>query len=209
MHFAFQSSFPIYTTTPNNIQNPGVFYLQQANHNNIKQKNRFSKKEDELLRQLVNEQRGKIDWKYISGIMNGRTARQCRERYNDYLRPNILNGIWTDEEDQLLIQLYEKFGPRWSIIAQHFPKRSRVNIKNHHKCIENKRRINSNTNFSRQTMGFQNSSSISEQNQNKRDEEIKDQEKVTPIQMLTQITPSNISIKAILNQDIEKISETK
>ena len=98
------------------------------------QRTRFTKEEDELLKQLVNSQE-QPNWNEVARYMKKRTARQCRERYNNYLRPNLVNGPWTKEEDDLLIELYEKYGPKWSLISQSFNSRSPVNVKNHHSSL--------------------------------------------------------------------------
>ena len=98
------------------------------------QRNRFTHEEDEKLRQLV-AYRDPPNWNEIAKYMRNRTPRQCRERYNNYLRPELVNGPWTKEEDDLLNDLFSKYGPKWSYIAQHFKSRSAVNVKNHHSSI--------------------------------------------------------------------------
>ena len=62
--------------------------------------------------------------------MERRTAKQCRDRYTNYLVPGVFQGEWMKEEDKLLIQLYEKIGPKWSILQRYIPYRSATNIKN-------------------------------------------------------------------------------
>lgn len=205
MHFIYQPYPQITTTIINNTQSPAFFYYNPIIKNeNNKQKVRFSKKEDDLLRTLVNNQKDRVNWKTISQIMNGRTPRQCRERYNDYLRPNILNGKWTDEEDQLLLKLHEKLGSQWSTIAQHFPQRSRINIKNHYRSIVTKQRrnigheIDDNINGS-SSSHFQRNSSISE-NANKN----KSKPEGNLGNIIHQVIPTEITIKDILNHDQPK-----
>ena len=89
----------------------------------------FSAAEDNTLRELVLEH-GEKNWRVISKYMPNRTTRQCRERYKNYLAPNVTNGPWTTEEDLLLEQKYMEYGPKWATIAQFFKNRSDVNIKN-------------------------------------------------------------------------------
>lgn len=117
------------------------YYYQYPAYQPIKQmsiesqqRTRFTKPEDELLKKLVESQK-QPNWNEIALKLKNRTARQCRERYNNYLRPNLINGPWTKEEEELLIQLYEKYGPKWSLISQSFNSRSPVNIKNHHSSM--------------------------------------------------------------------------
>lgn len=89
----------------------------------------FTSEEDEKLKMLV-RQLGRKNWTKISMLMNGRSPKQCRDRYCNYLIPGFFNGQWTNEEDQLLIRLYEQNGPRWSLIKQFFNGRTANSLKN-------------------------------------------------------------------------------
>lgn len=104
---------------------------QQAIDNDKKKSSRqmFTPKEDKQLLELVKEY-GDRNWRVISKKMENRTTRQCRERYRNYLSPNLTNGPWTAEEDLLLEQKYVELGPKWAAISQFFKNRSDVNIKN-------------------------------------------------------------------------------
>lgn len=90
---------------------------------------KFSAAEDELLRKTV-QKFGPRKWNSIAKHIPGRTARQCRDRFQNYLSPDLINGPWTQEEDQLLIQKVNEFGPYWSKINKFFVGRSPNNIKN-------------------------------------------------------------------------------
>lgn len=118
----------------NAYNNFNTFNMINAFNTETSQRTRFTKEEDELLRQLVNSNE-QPNWNEVARHMKNRTARQCRERYNNYLRPNLVNGPWTREEDELLLELYEKYGPKWSLISQSFNSRSPVNVKNHHSSL--------------------------------------------------------------------------
>jgi len=89
----------------------------------------FSPLEDFQLRTLV-QQYGTNQWKKIADVLPDRTPRQCRERYKNYLAPDIINAPWTRDEDISLKYLYTHYGPKWSIISQYFKTRSEVNVKN-------------------------------------------------------------------------------
>jgi hypothetical protein len=56
------------------------------------------------------------NWKEISKLMNDRTATQCSGRYKR-IRPGIVKGGWTAEEDELLVQLIDEHGKNWSLIS--------------------------------------------------------------------------------------------
>ncbi|KAH0794438.1 Myb-like DNA-binding domain containing protein [Histomonas meleagridis] len=62
--------------------------------------------------------------------MNGRNARSCRERWRSFLSPNLVNGPWSHEEDQLLEKLVKEYGQKWKRISQEFKGRSECNLKN-------------------------------------------------------------------------------
>ena len=42
----------------------------------------------------------------------------------------MVNGPWTREEDQLLMRLYQQYGPKWAQFTKFFKGRSDYNIKN-------------------------------------------------------------------------------
>ena len=90
---------------------------------------KFRKEEDEKLRELV-EQKGSKKWDLIAKEMPGRTGRQCRDRFKNYLVPGFFNGQWSEEEDRLLFKKYIEFGSQWSKITQFFPNRSANSLKN-------------------------------------------------------------------------------
>lgn len=73
---------------------------------------RFSPKEDNLLLQIVLGKRTN-DWNTISLELSKlsqdryqRTPRQCKDRYLNYLNPEIVNKEWTNEEDECFISNY-------------------------------------------------------------------------------------------------------
>jgi hypothetical protein len=49
----------------------------------------------------------------------GRAGKQCRERWFNHLDPSIRKTPWTEEEDQLILQLHAEKGNRWAEIAKH------------------------------------------------------------------------------------------
>lgn len=103
-------------------------HVNMARHSN-NQRILFTKDEDKKIKQLV-EIFGTKHWDLVAQFMNGRTAKQCRDRYSNYLIPGYFQGDWTAEEDSLLIKLYIENGPKWSIIQKSFPQRSANTIKN-------------------------------------------------------------------------------
>jgi len=62
---------------------------------------KWSKQEDERLRDAV-EIYGDKNWKVISTHLKTRTHTQCLQRWSRVLRPGLIKGAWSPEEDLLL-----------------------------------------------------------------------------------------------------------
>jgi hypothetical protein len=62
--------------------------------------------------------------------MPGRSGRQCRDRYRNYLCPGITTDQWTAEEDNLLRQKYAELGTQWAKIGKSFRGRTGTALKN-------------------------------------------------------------------------------
>lgn len=104
-----------------------------------KVKGGWTGEEDTLLKKLVSEL-GEGNWSMIARRLNavldkpsdtGRIGKQCRERYNHHLRPDIKKDAWTEHEEQLFVQAHLRFGNRWSDIAKVIPGRTENQAKNH------------------------------------------------------------------------------
>eukprot|EP00977_Amphora_coffeiformis_P005043 scaffold1068_cov167-Amphora_coffeaeformis.AAC.1 len=54
----------------------------------------------------------KAEWSDVARKMKTpRTAKQCRDRWQNYLRPGIQKGNWTADEEQQIVELYSQMGP--------------------------------------------------------------------------------------------------
>jgi hypothetical protein len=62
--------------------------------------------------------------------MPNRSRRQCRERYQNFLEPSLSTEEWSPEEDRLLTEHFLASGRRRVDLANPFPERSSVNLKN-------------------------------------------------------------------------------
>ena len=64
------------------------------------------------------------NWKKISSYFKERTDVQCLHRWQKVLNPSLVKGPWTKEEDEIVMRMVEKCGPRnWSNIAKFLPGR--------------------------------------------------------------------------------------
>ncbi|KAJ7965981.1 Myb-related protein 3R-1 [Quillaja saponaria] len=86
-------------------------------------KGQWTADEDEILRKAVQRFKGK-NWKKIAECFKDRTDVQCLHRWQKVLNPELVKGPWSKEEDEIIIELVNKYGPKkWSTIAQHLPGR--------------------------------------------------------------------------------------
>jgi hypothetical protein len=92
-------------------------------------KNKFTADEDRMLLELV-RRLGDKDWINVSLAMGVRNARQCRERYNNYLNPELRKDDWTPAEDEILERKYSQLGPKWNTIGKFFLNRSDNALRN-------------------------------------------------------------------------------
>jgi hypothetical protein len=46
-----------------------------------------------------------------------RTGKQCRERYQNHLRPEINKNDWSAEEDKIVMKMKEELGSQWAKIS--------------------------------------------------------------------------------------------
>ncbi|WOL03227.1 Myb-related protein 315-like [Canna indica] len=68
-----------------------------------------------------------------------RCGKSCRLRWINYLRPDLKRGTFSEEEENLIIELHAVLGNRWSQIASRLPGRTDNEIKNFwNSCIKKK-----------------------------------------------------------------------
>ncbi|XP_031128440.1 transcription factor MYB3R-5-like [Ipomoea triloba] len=83
----------------------------------------WTPEEDDTLKKAVAAFKGKC-WKKIAEFFPDRSEVQCLHRWQKVLNPELVKGPWTQEEDDKIIELVEKYGPtKWSIIAKSLPGR--------------------------------------------------------------------------------------
>lgn len=90
-------------------------------------KGQWKSDEDEKLRTMV--KRIGMDWSKLSMHVEGRTAKQCRERWKHHLDPSVSKSEWTPSEDQIILDLHAKLGNKWSKIAKKLPGRTANAVK--------------------------------------------------------------------------------
>lgn len=100
-------------------------------HRKIKpelKKGPWAPEEDEAIIELMKTYGKK--WSKISKIIKSRTGKQIRERFYNAIDQKINKEKFTNEEENILISMYSKYGPSWSLISQQLPGRTSNIIKN-------------------------------------------------------------------------------
>lgn len=98
--------YPLFSTEELTSEN---FSSKFSNDRKSRKNQRWTKEEDELLIALVEEFDGKC-WKKISSFIKDRTPIQCLHRWTKILKPGLVKGPWTAEEDKLLINWVKQNG---------------------------------------------------------------------------------------------------
>ena len=90
----------------------------------------FTKEEDEKLTNLI-KMYGENNWELISTLMQtGRTPRQCRDRWVNWINVSFVKEVWSPAEDSRLLAKFEEIGPHWKAMEPFFPGRVSYTLRN-------------------------------------------------------------------------------
>ncbi|MEW5301824.1 MAG: hypothetical protein WDW38_008455 [Sanguina aurantia] len=99
----------------------------------------WTQEEDAALTRLI-AAHGPGNWSGMARLLNTtigstpdccRIGKQCRERYNHHLRPDIRKEAWSPNEEDTIVVGHRQFGNHWSEISQLLTGRTENAVKNH------------------------------------------------------------------------------
>ncbi|XP_021730475.1 transcription factor LAF1-like [Chenopodium quinoa] len=91
----------------------------------------WSPEEDQRLKDYI-LQHGIGCWSSVplnAGLQ--RNGKSCRLRWINYLRPGLKRGMFSSQEEGMILTLHQTLGNKWSQIAKHLPGRTDNEIKNY------------------------------------------------------------------------------
>ncbi|KAF9283875.1 hypothetical protein BGZ88_010263 [Linnemannia elongata] len=112
---ALQAS-PVQTTSTHGGQTaPGPFSNDKSD-DKLK-KGTWTAAEEEILLEAVRGLSSE-NWHAVAQMVPGRNAKQCMQKWQTDLDPQINRLPWTDAEDEKLVEAYHRYGNSWQQIAK-------------------------------------------------------------------------------------------
>jgi hypothetical protein len=118
------------SATQNQVQAQKPFEEKEMSQlRTVINRGKWTIEEDEKLERLVRF-KGKGNWSEICTDMDGRTGKQCRERFLNHIQSGLLRRPWTEAEDVVIVAGHKKFGNKWAKIASHIHGKTENMVKN-------------------------------------------------------------------------------
>lgn len=101
-------------------------YRMYLKHILKEDKSKWTKEEDEILKEAINRF-GVKNWQEVANMIPGKSNTQCYHRWMKTIRPDIKKGHWDVEEDLRLCMAVKVHKPgNWVDVAKHVPNRTDI-----------------------------------------------------------------------------------
>lgn len=85
----------------------------------VLKKGPWTSTEDGILIHYV-KKHGEGNWNAVQRQTSlARCGKSCRLRWANHLRPNLKKGAFSQEEEQLIVEMHAKVGNKWAQISDH------------------------------------------------------------------------------------------
>jgi hypothetical protein len=101
----------------------------------------FTTEEDDVINMYVRIY-GHPDFSEMSKLLHSRTIPQIRERYRNYLNPNLNHQPFSEAEDVLLMQKHFEFNGKWCKMVKFFSGRTDIHLRNRYSILKRKTKSN-------------------------------------------------------------------
>ncbi|CAN8259751.1 unnamed protein product [Cochlearia groenlandica] len=123
MHSSIHNDSP----APDSIGNS----YRSRGRGNVLKKGPWTSTEDGILINYI-KTHGEGNWNAVQKHTSlARCGKSCRLRWANHLRPNLKKGAFSQEEEQLIVEMHAKMGNKWAQMAEHLPGRTDNEIKNY------------------------------------------------------------------------------
>ncbi|CAD5322724.1 unnamed protein product [Arabidopsis thaliana] len=123
MHSSIHNESP----APDSISNG----CRSRGKRSVLKKGPWTSTEDGILIDYV-KKHGEGNWNAVQKHTSlARCGKSCRLRWANHLRPNLKKGAFSQEEEQLIVEMHAKMGNKWAQMAEHLPGRTDNEIKNY------------------------------------------------------------------------------
>lgn len=90
--------------------------------------------EDEILKAAVMKY-GKHQWARVASLLNRKSAKQCKARWNEWLDPSVKKVEWSREEEEKLLHLAKLMPSQWKTIAASLEGRTAIQCQEHYERL--------------------------------------------------------------------------
>lgn len=111
MHSSIHNESPAADSSGNGCRSRG--------RGGVLKKGPWTSTEDGILIDYV-KKHGEGNWNAVQKHTSlARCGKSCRLRWANHLRPNLKKGAFSQEEEQLIVEMHAKMGNKWAQMAEH------------------------------------------------------------------------------------------